>query len=146
MITIKNERGYALLLVLLTIVIIGIFIPVIFSSIISSSSQFQKTEEDIQRGKLEQMAEVHIQNMIQKEINNFSGSEEIIFAEVANAVHAVYFNPNPEYQFQEGNQKFKINLDEEDIDEVENKVIITITTMINSIESTTDEIEIKFVE
>ncbi|WP_078381917.1 Flp family type IVb pilin [Sutcliffiella halmapala] len=48
----KNERGYALLIVLLTIVIIGLFIPPIMSSILSSATQFNKSEEKVQHQNL----------------------------------------------------------------------------------------------
>lgn len=53
--SLKNDRGYAFLMVLLIIVIIGIIAPPIMSSILSSSSQYKITEETMQHNQLVEM-------------------------------------------------------------------------------------------
>ncbi|QOR66370.1 hypothetical protein IM538_21815 [Cytobacillus suaedae] len=52
---IKSEKGYALIIVLITITVIMLVIPILVSSMLNSSKQFQTTEEDIQLTKLATM-------------------------------------------------------------------------------------------
>jgi hypothetical protein len=51
----KNEKGYALIIVLLTITVIMLVVPVLVSTMLNSSKQFQMTEEEIQLTKLAAM-------------------------------------------------------------------------------------------
>lgn len=60
----NSQRGYALLYVLLTIVLIGIFIPPLINSLLSSNLQYKKTEESIQHEKLAEMGTVFFENKI----------------------------------------------------------------------------------
>ncbi|WP_100371703.1 type II secretion system protein [Bacillus sp. FJAT-45037] len=67
----KNEKGYALILVLLTITMIGIFIPVLLSNLLSNANQFKLAEENLQRIKLEDMAQVYINKSVNLAVNNY---------------------------------------------------------------------------
>lgn len=51
----KEEKGYALVVVLLVIVLIGIFIPLIYSALLSTSIQIKKTEETLHHNNLADM-------------------------------------------------------------------------------------------
>lgn len=53
--SLKNDRGYAFLMVLFIIVMIGIIVPPIMSSILSSASQYEITEETMQHNQLVEM-------------------------------------------------------------------------------------------
>ncbi|CAM3952454.1 hypothetical protein [Alkalicoccus chagannorensis] len=55
----KNQRGYALLLVLLIIVLVGVAAPPIIANAINVVSQNQQTEEQIQLDHLEEMGTVY---------------------------------------------------------------------------------------
>lgn len=63
-----KEDGYALILVLLVIAIIGILAPIVISNIMSSAHQFNKSEEDIKLTKLEEMGNLYIETALQKAI------------------------------------------------------------------------------
>ncbi|KHF40959.1 type II secretion system protein [Halalkalibacter okhensis] len=65
-----KEDGYALILVLLVIAVIGILAPIIISNIMSSANQFNKSEEDIQMAKLEEMGTLYIETALQKTIED----------------------------------------------------------------------------
>ncbi|RSL34759.1 hypothetical protein D7Z54_02660 [Salibacterium salarium] len=58
---IRNQKGYAILVVLLTITMIGIMVPVVMSNIMNSSTQYNETEEDIQLNKLAEMGAFHFE-------------------------------------------------------------------------------------
>ncbi|MED3571439.1 hypothetical protein [Cytobacillus praedii] len=60
----KEQGGYALLIVLLAVTLIGIFTPLIFSKLMNSTQQFQKTEQGIQLHKLSEMGTVYVENAI----------------------------------------------------------------------------------
>ncbi|SFQ22311.1 hypothetical protein [Salibacterium halotolerans] len=60
-----NESGYTMILVLLTITIIGIMVPPIMSSIMNSSSQYNESEENIQRKKLMDMGTIRIEKKVE---------------------------------------------------------------------------------
>ncbi|MFD2706174.1 hypothetical protein [Salibacterium lacus] len=60
-----NESGYTMILVLLTVTIIGIMVPPIMSSIMNSSSQYNESEENIQRGKLMDMGTIRIEKKVE---------------------------------------------------------------------------------
>ncbi|WEG17381.1 type II secretion system protein [Alkalihalophilus pseudofirmus] len=57
---IKNQHGYALLVVLLIITVIGIFAPILVNNVLSSSKQFSMVEEQMQHEKLANMAYIYI--------------------------------------------------------------------------------------
>ncbi|SFL45633.1 hypothetical protein [Salibacterium qingdaonense] len=60
-----NESGYTMIFVLLTITIIGIMVPPIMSSIMNSSSQYNESEENIQREKLMDMGTIRIEKKVE---------------------------------------------------------------------------------
>lgn len=60
----KNENGAALVIVLLIITVIGIITPPIISNILGSIEQYQRTEESVQRSKLEDMGLTYMENAI----------------------------------------------------------------------------------
>ncbi|WP_368503327.1 hypothetical protein AB3N04_13875 [Alkalihalophilus sp. As8PL] len=61
---IKNQRGYALLIVLLIITVIGIFAPILISNLMNSSIQFEKAEQDIQMQKMKEMGEMYAERAL----------------------------------------------------------------------------------
>ncbi|WP_226036523.1 hypothetical protein [Aquibacillus saliphilus] len=61
----KNQRGYALVIVLLTITIIALFIPPIMSNVMSSALQFQRTGEKLQLTKLEEMGQFYFESALE---------------------------------------------------------------------------------
>ncbi|WP_409971962.1 type II secretion system protein [Bacillus sp. Bva_UNVM-123] len=67
---INEQKGYALILVLLTITIIGIFTPMIFSKLINNTQQFKKTEEQLQLRKLSDMGIIYVESAIDKASEN----------------------------------------------------------------------------
>lgn len=60
----NSQKGYALLYVLLTIVLIGLFIPPLMNSVLSSSLQYKKTEESVQHEKLAEMGTVFFEKKV----------------------------------------------------------------------------------
>ncbi|WP_339147044.1 MULTISPECIES: hypothetical protein [unclassified Sutcliffiella] len=60
----NSQKGYALLYVLLTIVLIGLFIPPLINSVLSSSLQYKKTEEIIQHDKLAEMGTIYFEKKV----------------------------------------------------------------------------------
>ena len=63
---VKNQKGYVLIMVLLIIVIIAIMTPPVISKIMSSSTQFQKVEEDLQLEKLGDMGILYTDKAIDR--------------------------------------------------------------------------------
>lgn len=59
-----SQKGYALLYVLITIVLIGLFIPPLMNSVLSSSLQYKKTEESIQHEKLAEMGTIFFEKKV----------------------------------------------------------------------------------
>ncbi|MBD8068856.1 hypothetical protein [Bacillus sp. PS06] len=68
----KNQKGYALLLVLVIIVIIGIIIPLIMSSITNSARQYELTAQHLQNDKLVSMGEMYIESVVDRIVQNAS--------------------------------------------------------------------------
>lgn len=64
--TLKEQRGYALIIVLLIITIIGIFTPLIMNKLLNNTHQFQKTEEKMQLNKLSDMGVIYVEHAIDK--------------------------------------------------------------------------------
>ncbi|RSL32376.1 hypothetical protein D7Z54_15885 [Salibacterium salarium] len=62
---IRNQKGYTMLLVLLTITIIGIMVPIFMSSIMNSSTQYKETEENIQLQKLADMGSLYFEKEVE---------------------------------------------------------------------------------
>ena len=62
----KNQVGYALVIVLLTITVIMILIPPILSNLLNSTQQYQTTEQRLQLTKLEDMGVIYFK----KALNN----------------------------------------------------------------------------
>lgn len=60
----NSQKGYALLYVLITIVLIGLFIPPLMNSVLSSSLQYKKTEEIIQHEKLAEMGSIFLEKKV----------------------------------------------------------------------------------
>jgi type II secretory pathway pseudopilin PulG len=56
----KEEQGYALILVLVLIVLLGIFIPSIMSNLFGSNSQMKMTEKNIQLENLHNMGTTYM--------------------------------------------------------------------------------------
>ncbi|WP_066063777.1 type II secretion system protein [Neobacillus soli] len=65
----KNENGYTLIIVLLTIMVIGIMAISIMTNIMNSRLQFQKAEEKVQLTKLTKMGKVYIGNAVDTSTN-----------------------------------------------------------------------------
>lgn len=62
----KNEAGYTLILVLLTITLIFIFSLTLISNVLNSATQNKKSEEDIQLNKLSQMGVTYVEKAVKK--------------------------------------------------------------------------------
>lgn len=60
----NSQKGYALLYVLIIIVLIGLFIPPLMNSVLSSSLQYKKTEESIQHEKLAEMGTIYFEKKV----------------------------------------------------------------------------------
>ncbi|WP_407272736.1 hypothetical protein [Radiobacillus sp. PE A8.2] len=60
-----NQQGYALVLVLLTITVIGILTPPIINSLLNSTQQYQRSEENIQLQKLIEMGKMYARKEIE---------------------------------------------------------------------------------
>ncbi|GAA0450496.1 hypothetical protein [Alkalibacillus silvisoli] len=56
-----NEQGFALIIVLLIIAILGMLLPLVMSNLLNSAKEYQRTEEYVQLNKLEDMG-VHLIN------------------------------------------------------------------------------------
>lgn len=65
---VRNEKGYTILIVLLTIVVIGLLAPPLINSVMSSSLQNQKTEENVQLENLTEMGIHYFRNDVTKNI------------------------------------------------------------------------------
>lgn len=65
----KNQNGYALLVVLLLIVLVGIFTPVLMTKLFSNVEQIQKAEEKLQSDKLILMGKMYMDAAIDETIN-----------------------------------------------------------------------------
>ncbi|TYS68929.1 hypothetical protein FZC76_08345 [Sutcliffiella horikoshii] len=64
----RNDKGYTILIVLLTIVVIGLIAPPLINSVMSSSLQNQKTEENVQLENLTEMGIRYFRNDVAKNI------------------------------------------------------------------------------
>ncbi|MEA3321054.1 MAG: hypothetical protein U9Q88_13685 [Bacillota bacterium] len=64
----RNDKGYTILIVLLTIVVIGLIAPPLINSVMSSSLQNQKTEENVQLENLTEMGIHYFRNDVAKNI------------------------------------------------------------------------------
>ncbi|WP_226680235.1 hypothetical protein [Sutcliffiella horikoshii] len=65
---VRNDKGYTILIVLLTIVVIGLIAPPLINSVMSSSLQNQKTEENVQLENLTEMGIHYFRNDVAKNI------------------------------------------------------------------------------
>ncbi|RCW66391.1 hypothetical protein [Saliterribacillus persicus] len=65
----KNQNGYALLIVLLSITIIMLLIPPILVNILNATTQYKKTEELIQLEKMEVMGITFVEHAIEAASN-----------------------------------------------------------------------------
>lgn len=72
---IKNEKGYALLIVLLIITLIAIFIPFLLTSTINGSKQVDTAERSIQLASLQEMGYVYIDSAVKKVIEEIKAEE-----------------------------------------------------------------------
>lgn len=73
----KTEKGFVLLVVLLTIVIVSIFSIPILTNIMSSALMFEKTEENFQLKKLQEMGFEYVEavnNKVTTEARNYCWS------------------------------------------------------------------------
>lgn len=68
----KKQSGYALILVLLAITLIGVLSIPIVNSVLNSSQQYQKTEQNIQKEKLREMGIVYMESVVNNAINNLT--------------------------------------------------------------------------
>lgn len=144
----KQQKGYALILVLLIITIIGLFLPLLMSNILSSSHQYEKTEKMIQLEKISEMGVIYVERAIdlaseQARLNTLSwieSQEESVpdTSEIINQYKSflitslTYYNLDSEFEmiFDEESYRYKaiINL----IDNGTNlKVKYTITSSID---------------
>lgn len=127
-----NQSGGALVLVLITITVIGILVPILMSNILSSASQYQKTEESFQRAKLEEMAELYFEKTVKQvsySINSQENSPEntVEFLAELDDVLSNYFSVVLT-GLEDGNQNFE--LQGIDIDENE-EISYSIVTIID---------------
>ncbi|NLP50318.1 hypothetical protein [Bacillus sp. RO1] len=65
---VRNDKGYTILIVLLTIVVIGLIAPPLINSVMSSSLQNKKTEENVQLENLTEMGIHYFRNDVAKNI------------------------------------------------------------------------------
>ncbi|WP_280769703.1 hypothetical protein [Salipaludibacillus daqingensis] len=65
---VKNEKGYVLLLTLVVILIIGVLIPPLLGSALSSAKQAQRSEEHSQVVKMSDMGVMYARNNVIKKI------------------------------------------------------------------------------
>ncbi|CAG9619495.1 hypothetical protein [Sutcliffiella rhizosphaerae] len=72
----STQGGYVLLYVLLTIVLIGLFIPPLMNAILTSNQQYKKTEEILQHEKLAEMGTVFFEKTVIDIIKNWTPSSE----------------------------------------------------------------------
>lgn len=62
--TLKEQKGNALIIVLLIITLIGIFTPIMINKLMNNSLQFQKAEERLQLNKLTDMGSTYTKQAI----------------------------------------------------------------------------------
>ncbi|WP_017186713.1 hypothetical protein [Alkalibacillus haloalkaliphilus] len=67
----NNERGFALILVLIIIAVISITLPVIMTNLTNSAMQYQRSEEQLQLDKLEDMG-VNFTNEVLKKVEDLA--------------------------------------------------------------------------
>ncbi|WNF35930.1 hypothetical protein RJD24_15945 [Bacillaceae bacterium IKA-2] len=138
-----NQNGIALILVLLIITIIGILVPPLMSSVLSSATQYQKTEESFQRTKLEEMAKLYFEKTVKQIAKSINSNEDrpnnetdflVELNDELNELHPVI--PS---QLEEKKQKFRIEyINGIDINGL--KISYSIVTIINDIESENSDI------
>ncbi|MFB5282221.1 MULTISPECIES: hypothetical protein [Peribacillus] len=91
----KNEAGYTLVLVLLTITLIFIFSLTLISSVLNSASQNKKTEENIQLNRLSEMGVTYTETAV-KEANKQANASIVAWLNSDPAPS----NPNIPYEYQ----------------------------------------------
>ncbi|MBS4216994.1 hypothetical protein KHA96_01555 [Bacillus sp. FJAT-49711] len=69
---IKKQNGYALILVLLIITIIAVLTPPIISSIMSSTHQYKKVEQNIQIENLREMGITYLEGVVEQSVNKLN--------------------------------------------------------------------------
>ncbi|MFJ8255892.1 hypothetical protein [Peribacillus asahii] len=90
----KNEAGYTLVLVLLTITLIFIFSLTLISSVLNSASQNKKTEENIQLNRLSEMGVTYMEKVV-KEANKQANESIVKWLNSGSAPS----NPNIPYEY-----------------------------------------------
>lgn len=72
----KNEQGYVLLLTLIIILIIGVLIPPLIGSALSSASQAQRSEENSQLIKMNEMGVMSARNSVLEKVEGINQLSE----------------------------------------------------------------------
>ncbi|NEU29786.1 type II secretion system protein [bacterium LRH843] len=132
---INEQRGYALIVVLLTITIIGIAAPVIVTSLLNSSHQYQKAEKDIQLTKLAEMGVVYFDRTVHNYISAWEPPEgvemEALMGLLLNDV-GTFLNdkfPGSTLQFQAEGHQFR--MDYLAMNQAENMITFDVIASVN---------------
>jgi type II secretory pathway pseudopilin PulG len=110
---IKNQHGYALLVVLLIITVIGIFAPILVNNVLSSSKQFSIVEEQMQHEKLANMAYIYIDRTFEETAKEYVAYLSSLDEGEDPQSPESFFTSRVqvEYSNQYDKQAYKINLD-----------------------------------
>lgn len=103
----KSQNGFALILVLLTIVIIGILAPPLVNSVISNANQVQTSEEMIQKNKLIDMGKLVARATIEKKLNELTTDVNGAVSELKQFLHDPYV-PEPVLSGSQYDSHYKI--------------------------------------
>ncbi|UCZ52140.1 hypothetical protein LGQ02_14980 [Bacillus shivajii] len=118
----NNEYGYALVIVLLTITMIGIFIPPLIGSVLNSATQYQRGEENIQAEKLVDMGKVYARNSIIQELHALPTSS------IADAIDALEENlQTVEKEIDSSQESTSFSIDYNDFIKVDQELRILFT-------------------
>lgn len=133
----SNQNGYALVLVLLIIAVMGILTPPLVNSVLNNAKQFQRSEENIQLNKLIDMGKMYARNSIIDEINNLpttsiSDGIDTLSSELSNVVKPLDSSQN--------NQSFAIRYDS--FDKQGDQLMITYT-LTGGLKKSNQEVEEK---
>ncbi|MEH6947677.1 hypothetical protein V7068_11520 [Bacillus sp. JJ634] len=110
----KNEAGYTLVLVLLTITLIFIFSLTLISSVLNSANQNKKTEENIQLNRLSEMGVTYVEKAINKvAATELQSSSEYDSTNLADQYMDFFKNELKEYKLIP-NQELEIPLEKTD--------------------------------
>ncbi|MEC2072275.1 type II secretion system protein [Alkalihalophilus marmarensis] len=130
---IKNQQGYALLVVLLIITVIGISAPILVNNVLSSSNQFSMVEEQMQHEKLSNMAYIYIDRTFEEIAKEYVSYLSSLDENEEPESPKSFFTSRveEEYSNQYDKQAYKINLD----NALNTQFTFNIVTLVNSEEA-----------